>query len=178
MSYFDNANTTVTRKSFGSKVDKTFQREGVIPVKNRKKEEIDYVAESARFNELNKRVESRRLNELKESRAYNIALNEGYDKLKDSLIKDFMSQICVESLLIDEDVVNNNLRNIVSLVEEQVDNIGGFNGIKRIAESTNNPLLQNMINVCEAVCKNVGKRNMEESNGEAKNLSFELKKMK
>ena len=43
MSYFDNANTNVTRKSFGSKVDKTFQREGVIPVKNRKKEEIDYV---------------------------------------------------------------------------------------------------------------------------------------
>ena len=35
MSYFDNANTNVTRKSFGSKVDKTFQREGVIPVKNR-----------------------------------------------------------------------------------------------------------------------------------------------
>lgn len=176
MSYFDNANTNVTRKSFGSKVDKTFQREGVIPVKNRKKEEIDYVAESARFNELNKKVESRRLNELKESRAYNIALNEGYDKLKDSLIKDFMSQICVESLLIDEDVVNNNLRNIVSLVEEQVDNLGGFNGIKQIAESTNNPLLQNMINVCEEVCKNVGKRNIKEANGEAKNLSFELNK--
>lgn len=176
MSYFDNANTNVTRKSFGSKVDKTFQREGVIPVKNRKKEEIDYVAESARFNELNKKVESRRLNELKESRAYNIALNEGYDKLKDSLIKDFMSQICVESLLIDEEVVNNNLRNIVSLVEEQVDDLGGFNGIKQIAESTNNPLLQNMINVCEEVCKNVGKRNIKEANGEAKNLSFELNK--
>ena len=176
MSYFDNANTNVTRKSFGSKVDKTFQREGVIPVKNRKKEEIDYVAESARFNELNKKVESRRLNELKESRAYNIALNEGYDKLKDSLIKDFMSQICVESLLIDEEVVNNNLRNIVSLVEEQVDDLGGFNGIKQIAESTNNPLLQNMINVCEEVCKNVGKRNIKEANGEAKKLSFELNK--
>ena len=48
MSYFDNANTDVTRRSFGSKVDKTFQREGVIPVKDRKKEERDLVAESAK----------------------------------------------------------------------------------------------------------------------------------
>ena len=35
MSYFDNANNKVTRKSFGSKVDKEFKREGVIPVRDR-----------------------------------------------------------------------------------------------------------------------------------------------
>ena len=149
MSYFDNANTNVTRKSFGSKVDKTFQREGVIPVKNRKKEEIDYVAESARFNELNKRVESRRLNELKESRAYNIALNEGYDKLKDSLIKDFMSQICVESLLIDEDVVNNTLKKM--LPQDLFDKLAEF--FKIIGDTTRTKILfaldQNEMCVCD-----------------------------
>ena len=78
MSYFDNANTTVTRKSFGSKVDKTFQREGVVPVKDRKKDEKDVVVESTKYNELNKKVENRRINDMVENRKYEIKLQEGY----------------------------------------------------------------------------------------------------
>ena len=54
MTYFDKANNEVTRKSFGSKVDKEFKREGVIPVKNRKKNEFDPIAEAAKQKELNK----------------------------------------------------------------------------------------------------------------------------
>ena len=57
MSYFDNANTNVTRKSFGSKVDKEFKREGVIPVRDRKKPGKDMVAEAAKYQELNKKTE-------------------------------------------------------------------------------------------------------------------------
>ena len=68
MSYFDNANTNVTRKSFGSKVDKTFQREGVVPIKDRKKDEKDILAESAKYYDLNKKVEGSRLEALKEPR--------------------------------------------------------------------------------------------------------------
>ena len=57
MSYFDNANNQVTRKSFGSKVDKTFQREGVVPLKDRKKNNgVDLAQESAKYNELNKNI--------------------------------------------------------------------------------------------------------------------------
>ena len=81
MSYFDNANTHVTRKSFGSKVDKSFPEkgvEGVIPVKDRKKANVDYVAESTKMKELNKKVEDRRMSELTDKKAFEKMLNERY----------------------------------------------------------------------------------------------------
>lgn len=176
MSIFDNANTNITRKSFGSRVDKTFQREGVIPVKDRKKESFDYVAEAAKYEGLNRKVESRRLNEIKEERAFQIALQEGYDSVRDFLIKDFISEICVESMLVDKRVIDSNLRSIVTLVNEQVDDIGGFKGVKSIAESTDNPLLKNMIAACEAICTKVGERNIKCSSGKACELDFNLNK--
>lgn len=176
MSIFDNANTNITRKSFGSRVDKTFQREGVIPVKDRKKESFDYVAEAAKYEGLNRKVESRRLNEIKEERAFQIALQEGYDSVRDFLIKDFISEICVESMLVDKRVIDSNLRSIVTLVNEQVDDIGGFKGVKSIAESTDNPLLKNMIAACEAICNKVGERNIKCSSGKACELDFNLNK--
>lgn len=176
MSLFDNANTNVTRKSFGSKVDKTFQREGVVPVKDRKKETFDYAAEAAKYEGLNRKVEARRLNEMKDERAFQIALKEGYESVRDFLIKDFISEICVESMLVDRNVIDNNLRTIVSLVNEQVDEIGGFKGVKSIAESTGNPLLNNMVAACEAICNKVGERNMKCSSGKVSELDFNLSK--
>lgn len=177
MSYFDKANTEVTRKSFGSKVDKTFQREGVIPVKERKKDVRDYAAESAKYKELNDKVNKTRLEELKNSKAYEIKLQEGYKALKDELIKDFIADICIESLLVDTEVVNENLKNIVSIINEQVDNIGGFEGFKSIAENTQNPILMNMVKICESTCKRVGERNLRESNCDANGVDFRLSKI-
>lgn len=177
MSYFDNANTDVTRRSFGSKVDKTFQREGVIPVKDRKKSERDLVAESAKYKELNKKVDDRRMKEVKDARAYEVQLREGYENLKDELMKDLLSEICVESLLVDKPIVEANLKNIVDMIEEKVDEIGGFNGVKNIAESTNNGLLKNMVSICEATCKRVGERNLKEAKGNPSLLDMKLNKI-
>jgi hypothetical protein len=118
MSYFDNANTNVTRKSFGSKVDKSFQREGVIPVKDRKKEGKDLIAESAKYKELNKKVDDRRMQEAKNARAFDEILLEGRKALQDELIKDFLCEICIESLLVDRPRVENNLKSITALIEE------------------------------------------------------------
>ena len=163
MSYFDNANNKVTRKSFGSKVDKEFKREGVIPVRDRSKDKQDKLAEAAeKYQELNKKVNERRMNELKNQKMYNTSLQEGYKNLKDELIKDFISEICVESLLVDEEVVNENFKNIVELVEQQIDDIGGFDGIKKIAETTNNPVLLNMVSICETTAKKVAERDTKE----------------
>lgn len=177
MSYFDNANTDVTRRSFGSKVDKTFQREGVIPVKDRNKSERDLVAESAKYKELNKKVDDRRMKEVKDARAYEVQLREGYENLKDELMKDLLSEICVESLLVDKPIVEANLKNIVDMIEEKVDEIGGFNGVKNIAESTNNGLLKNMVSICEATCKRVGERNLKEAKGNPSLLDMKLNKI-
>ena len=176
MSYFDNANTNVTRKSFGSKVDKEFKREGVIPVRDRKKDDTAALEAATKYAELNKQVDNRRLNDLKDKNAYDKAIREGYDSLKEELIRDIISDICVESLLVDEDVVNENLKNIVEMVELKVDDLGGFNGIKAIAENTNNPILLSMVNLCEATCKKVGQRNIKEAKGCAKDVNYGLEK--
>ena len=176
MSYFDNANNRVTRKSFGSKVDKEFKREGVIPVKDRKK--VDKLAESAaKYEELNKKVNERRLQELKDRKSYDMKIQEGYRTLKDELMKDFISEICVESLLVDEEVVNENLKNIVEMVERHVDDMGGFEGVKKIAETTKNPILLNMVAVCESTAKKVGERNTKEGKQNKDKVNFGLNKV-
>lgn len=179
MSYFDNANNRVTRKSFGSKVDKEFKREGVIPVKDRNKDKVDKVAEAAaKYKDLNKKVNDRRLQELKDQKFYNEAIQEGYKALKDELIKDFISEICVESLLVDENVVLENLKNIVEIVERKVDDIGGFEGVKHIAESTKNPVLLNIVGVCEGTAKKVGERAAKEcSSNKGSKPNFGLQKI-
>ena len=174
---FDKANTEVTRKSFGSKVDKTFQREGVVPLKNRKKNDgADLAQESAKYNELNKNVENRRLNDIKDKRAFDTAISKGYENVKESLIRDFMYEICIESLLIDEKDVDANLKAITEMVDVQIDKLGGYNGIKQIANQSNNQLLKNIVGICEASCRKVGERNIREANGCASKLDFDLNK--
>lgn len=178
MSYFDNANNKVTRKSFGSKVDKEFKREGVIPVRDRSNKDADKLAEAAaKYKDLNKKVNDRRLQDLKDKKAYDVKIQEGYKNLKDDLMKDFISEICIESLLVDEEVVQENFKNIVEMVERQVDDIGGFEGVKRIAESTRNPILLNMVSVCEGTAKKVGERNIKEGKQNKDNLNYGLNKL-
>lgn len=178
MSYFDNANNKVTRKSFGSKVDKEFKREGVIPVRDRSNKNADKLAESAaKYKDLNKKVNDRRLQDLKDKKAYEFKIQEGYKNLKDDLMKDFISEICIESLLVDEEVVQENFKNIVEMVERQIDDIGGFEGVKRIAESTRNPILLNMVSVCEVTAKKVGERNIKEGKQNKDNLNYGLNKL-
>ena len=178
MSYFDNANTNVTRKSFGSKVDKTFQREGVVPLKDRKKNNgPDYVAEQAKQKELNKKVNDRRMNDYKESKLFNQVLQEGSIELKEFLMKDFMTEIVVESLLVDKNVIEKNFKNIAELVEEQLEKIGGFEGVKRIAMETQNPLLHNIVKLCENTAKDVAARNLKDSkNKKADDLDLKMDK--
>ena len=173
---FDKANTDVTRHSYGSRVDKEFKREGVIPVKNRNKNEVDYAAESAKYNELNKKVENRRFNDIKEQKAFDNAMIKGYDEIRESLLKDIMYEICIESMWVDRNEIDNNIRNIMQLVDEQLEAIGGYKGFKEIAESSNNRLLLNMVNDCEEMCKIIGTRNLMEAAGNVSKLDFEMNK--
>ena len=173
---FDKANTDVTRHSYGSRVDKEFKREGVIPVKNRNKNEVDYAAESAKYNELNKKVETRRFNDIKDQKVFDDAMRKGYEEVRESLLKDIMYEVCIESMWVDRNEIDNNIRNVMNLVDEQLESIGGYKGFKEIAESSNNRLLLNMINDCEEMCKIIGTRNLMEAAGNTSKLDFEMNK--
>lgn len=174
--YFNNANTKVNVRKYGTKYGKKIE-ENLIPVKdrgNKKEEKLQALTEAAaKFAENSSKVDSRKLNELKERRLHDKLMQEGYSSLKDNLFKDVMRQICIESLLVDEDVVLENINILNSLVDTEVDGIGGFEGLKNIAKRTKNPLLENMVSVVEDMCQKVAVRVVQEAT-DVKDLEFAL----
>lgn len=163
MSYFDKANRSATRRSYGSTFGKEITRKDLIPVKDRGNRKA--LTESSQFGlkeDLEKKVSDTRFNAYKDEQNKRHVLNEGYKTLKDDLIKDVMRQICVESLVVDEEPVMENLKNIFEIVDEQVESIGGFEGIKQIAITTKNPVLNEMTDICETMAKKVADRVLQE----------------
>lgn len=171
--FFDNIETRVTRSSFGTQLGKEITRKDLIEVKDRSYLH-EALTESSKYRDLSKSVEASKLENLKNQRAYEIALSEGYSELKESLFKDVMRHICLESMLVDRENVLDNLNSIVMLVDEQVDNVGGFKGLKSLSESTQNPVLDSLVSICENMAKQVGDRNLKEANGDSKALSFDM----
>lgn len=169
--FFDKSNNEVVRHSFGSTFGKTFE---IKPLeKSKKVSEDEIMMESAaKFAELNKKVETgKRESELNE-KLYGQSLKEGFCEFRDSLVKDIMRHICIESLLVDEENVLENLSNIHFLVDNKVDEIGGYEGLKAMAENTQNPLLIDMYKLCESTSNKVSERVLKESKGDRKKLSF------
>lgn len=163
MSYFDKANRSVTRRSYGSSFGKEITRKDLIPVKDRGNRKA--LTENSHFElkgELEKKVNDTRLNAYKGEKNRTQFLSEGYITLKNDLMKDIMRHICVESLVVDEEPVMENLKNIFDVVDTQVENIGGFEGIKQIGINTKNPVLNEMVNICETMAKKVADRVLHE----------------
>lgn len=160
MSQFDKVNRNVTHRSYGTSIEKEITRKDLIPVKDRgnRKQSLTEGTKYGLNEDLEKKVRDSKLNAYKDDKNKQVMLNEGYKELKENLVKDIMRQICVESLLIDEEPVMENLNNIFSLVDEQVENIGGFEGVKRIATDQKNPLLMEMVSLCEATARKVADR--------------------
>lgn len=174
--FFNNANTNVTIRKYGTKYGKKIE-ENLIPVKdrgNKKENQLQALTEAAaKFAENTSKVNTRKLNELKEQRLYDKLIQEGYSKLKDDLFKDVMRQVCVESLLVDEDVVLENINVLHDMVDTEVDAMGGFEGLKNIARTSKNQLLENMVETIEDMCKKVGARVVQEAT-DARDLEFAL----
>lgn len=163
MSYFDKTNTTVTRRSYGTSFGREITNKDLIPVKDRGNRKA--LTESVNFElkqDLEKKVNDTRLGNYRDEQARRQFLNEGFKALKEDLIKDIMREICVESLVIDEEPVMENLKNIFELVDEQVESIGGFEGVKKTGIKLNNPVLNEMVEICESMAKEVADRVLKE----------------
>lgn len=163
MSYFDKTNTTVTRRSYGTSFGREITNKDLIPVKDRGNRKA--LTESTNFElkqDLEKKVNDTRLGNYRDEQARRQFLNEGFKALKEDLIKDIMREICVESLVIDEEPVMENLKNIFELVDEQVESIGGFEGVKKTGIKLNNPVLNEMVEICESMAKEVADRVLKE----------------
>lgn len=176
--YFNNSNTKVTVKKYGSTFDrKIVPDKNLIPITerpNRKAEQEQALTESmARFSENLNKVNARELNDLKEQRLAEKIMVEGYATLKDNLLKDVMRQVCVESLLVDDDVVLENINIIHDLVDTQVDSMGGYKGLKESTTRTKNPVLESIVEAIDSTAKVVGDRVLQEAKC-AKEMSFEM----
>lgn len=176
--YFDNVNTNVTVRKYGSTFNKKIVPDkDLIPIKerpNRTAEEQQALTESmARFSDNLNKVNTRHLTEIKEQRLAEKVMTEGYATLKDDLLKDVMRQVCVESLLVDEDVVLENINILHEMVDSEVDAMGGYNGLKSAFTRTNNPLLESMIETIDEMAKAVGDRVLQEGKCQ-KEMSFKM----
>ena len=69
------------------------------------------------------------------------------------LFCDILHQICVESMVIDEGPLYDNLENICNLIDNRYNEIGGFKAIKENAKRTGNLLLSKMVAICELLRK-------------------------
>lgn len=176
--YFDNVNTNVTVRKYGSTFNKKIVPDkDLIPIKerpNRTAEEQQALTESmARFSDNLNKVNTRHLTEIKEQRLAEKVMTEGYATLKDDLLKDVMRQVCVESLLVDEDVVLENINILHEMVDSEVDAMGGYDGLKAAFTRTSNPLLESMIETIDEMAKAVGDRVLQEGKCQ-KEMSFKM----
>lgn len=169
--FFDRSNNEVVRHSFGSTYGKTFEIKPLEKPKKVSEEEI-MMESAAKFAELNHKVEVGRREKELDEKLYSQTLREGFIEFRDNLVKDIMRQICVEALLVDEESVLENLANIHFLVDNKVDEMGGYEGLKTIAENSQNPLLIDMYKLCESTANKVSERTIKESQGDRKQLSF------
>lgn len=176
--YFDNVNTNVTVRKYGSTFNKKIVPDkDLIPITerpNRTAEAQQALTESiARFSDNLSKVNTRQLNEIKEQRLAEKVMTEGYATLKDDLLKDIMRQVCVESLLVDEDVVLENINILHEMVDSEVDAMGAYNGLKAAFTKTGNPLLESMIETIDEMAKAVGDRVLQEGKCQ-KEMSFKM----
>lgn len=175
---FDNVNTNVTIRKVGSTYGKTINNKNLIdvPVREKRDDGSKALQESMeKFKNANIKANKQKLNKISDQRFFATTLNEQSEKLKDELFCNILHQICVESMVIDEGPLYDNLENICNIIDDKYKEIGGFKAIKENAKRTNNLLLSKMIAICEETVKEVTDRNLKDKK-DKKELSFDLSK--
>ena len=175
---FDNVNTNVTRRKVGSTYGKNITNKNLIDVPVREKYDNGSKAlqeSMEKFKNANIKANKQKLDKISDQRFFTTTLNEHAEKLKDDLFCDILHQICVESMVIDEGPLYDNLENICNIIDNRYKEIGGFKAIKENAKKTGNLLLSKMVTICEETVKEVTDRNLKDKK-DKKELSFDLSK--
>ena len=100
---------------------------------------------NARMNDSTDKVEEARV-----ARRKQYVLIEQADKIgKDILMHDILYSIFKESLVLDDDFVENESDTLRAVLKEYVDDMGGYDYVAEVAKKSNSPLLKNMVAIVE-----------------------------
>lgn len=174
---FDNVNTEVTIRKFGSSYGKNITDKNLIPVTKREKSDDGSQAlqESIdRYKNATDIASQQSIDRIRNQRFFMSTINEQSQKLKDDLFCNILHHICMEAMVIDEEPLYENMENICNIIDENYRNIGGFKAIKENAINTRNMLISKMISLCEETAKKVTDRNLKAKKDENGELSFDL----
>lgn len=174
---FDNVNTEVTIRKFGSSYGKNITDKNLIPVTKREKPDDGSQALQESIDRYKNAIDiasQQSIDRIRDQRFFMSTINEQSQKLKDDLFCNILHHICMEAMVIDEEPLYENMENICNIIDENYRNIGGFKAIKENAMNTRNMLLSKMISLCEETAKKVTDRNLKAKKDENGELSFDL----
>ena len=108
---------------------------------------------------------------IKESQIPN-NINKIYNDAKTHIFKDILFEVFFNSLLMDDDFLQENSANIKHLTDKYIDDGGGFKVLDNaIKNSMDNELLKKIKSVCESVAKEICDRKLSDSK-ECKNIEL------
>lgn len=171
MDIFKNANRSVSSYSFGKKELRKIDVVSDAYVGNealRRRDAAEKaLKESAEFDRIeahnreNARVAKVVNKSLTESRIMQ-RMNQLSETGKTELFKSILCEMLYSSLPIDNDFLYEHASDIKGVIDDYVDNNGGFSLLVKATESTSSEFLKRMKKVCEATAKKVCERKLSE----------------
>lgn len=191
MDYFKNVETRVRRTSTGiSDLHNGYLSNSVVNVPvnestNKPKYGLAKAAEQKekmvkKVNDtrkkINKQFNNTKLEADTKKAIFNKKSNEMHKKGKNTIFKSLLTEMYIQSLYLDEDFILENFNNITGIVENFVDDNGGYSLLENAYYQSKSPLLKKMIDICEETSKRVNGRVYEtaEKTQNADLLNFEL----
>ncbi|WP_304576664.1 hypothetical protein [Romboutsia ilealis] len=191
MDYFKNVETRVRRTSTGiSDLHNGYLSNSVVNVPvnestNKPKYGLAKAAEQKekmvkKVNDtrkkINKQFNNTKLEADTKKAIFNKKSNEMHKKGKNTIFKSLLTEMYIQSLYLDEDFILENFNNIAGIVENFVDDNGGYSLLENAYYQSKSPLLKKMIDICEETSKRVNGRVYEtaEKSQNADLLNFEL----
>ena len=191
MDYFKNTETRVRRTSTGiTELPDGYLSNSVVnvPVSESKKPSMSIIAKTAKQkaelekknqekrNQINKKFANTRLDLAAKKAMFDKKYGEMSKKGKKAIFKRLLTEMYIESLYLDESFILENFTTISKIVDDFIEENGGYSLLENAYIKTKSPLLKNMMDICEATTKRVNERlyKLAEKEQNVDLLNFEL----
>ena len=191
MDYFKNTETRVRRTSTGiTELPDGYLSNSVVnvPVSESKKPSMSIIAKTAKQkaelekknqekrNQINKKFANTRLELAAKKAMFDKKYGEMSKKGKKAIFKRLLTEMYIESLYLDESFILENFTTISKIVDDFIEENGGYSLLENAYIKTKSPLLKNMMDICEATTKRVNERlyKLAEKEQNVDLLNFEL----
>lgn len=156
-------------------VEEGFKSSSVLKKVEKKKKDAEKKAKS-KADELAKKFSKGRLDRDTREATFTKKLNDLSKNGKKKVLKRILTEMYIDSLYLDDDFKLDNFNAIADIVENYLDNNGGYTIIENAYRQTGSHLIKKIMDICEETSKKVTKRITEEAIKEKNHemLSFDL----